>query len=258
MSTEAFDECIEAGIRLRNAGRYGEAASFFREHESRFEEMEQVACLIMFEAESLTFEGNFSAARAALERVRNLQPTNPSIAADVLHETARIERAEGNLDGALAKTEQLIATHPDKDDLGELLFTERALILAEMDKCEEALPLLRQAAKAGHNSAYVRFHLGRCSFAAQDYQSAVANLSIAIQDSRLNTKYRAYALLDRGLSYWHLEEYPLAIADFEQCEELGPEVDRASRRTMYLVFATCLKELGRPGEAQERARQAEA
>jgi len=151
-------------LRLRDEGRLEEAISLFEDLQRRSPHPNDQAQLILFRAEGLTLLGRYDQARALVVQATRLEPESHWVKAGALHELARIDRAQGRVAEALKQTEELLEVYSAGADSGwvEGLEVERGLLLAELNRCGEAVPSLERAQKISPDNWQVNFALGRC------------------------------------------------------------------------------------------------
>jgi tetratricopeptide (TPR) repeat protein len=172
--------------------------------------------------------------------------------ADTLYEAAQEELAQGHLEAALDKVEQLARLHPERSS--HILHGK---VLLQMGRAEKAIELLSQAIDSRLSSmaywqkeqAYIPlnpseetmegFHRalleaytlrGRGYLQRRQRPEAMGDFNRALQ---IEPTYRE-ALIGRGVTYVQLENWPAAIEDLSQAHQQKPEDEYV---TSALAFA---------------------
>lgn len=98
---------------------------------------------------------------------------------------------------------------------------------------------LSNCANDSNQAAVVNLIAASCLM-IEEYDLAVAYLEKAIKEEPSNS----HSYLDRGIAYYHLNEFERAYGDFSVCIELNPELKKA-----YTYRGLCEKEMGNLEEA---------
>jgi tetratricopeptide (TPR) repeat protein len=143
-------------------------------------------------------------------------------------EEADICSYEGKLDEALAKFDLLLKKYgqklkePELRESYEMTQARRGFILADLGRCEEALPVLEEAEFFEERKAETHFYLGHCHVAGREYAKARGKLIEALRlglPPRL--EYRAHCEL--GIVHYRLKDYEQAKVEFEKSAETADE-----------------------------------
>ena len=101
-------------------------------------------------------------------------------------------------------------------------YYDRSWSYCNMDKFEDAIVDMNKALEIEPKTSAFYYDRGRFEYWAERYKDAVVSLTIGIELKPTENKY-----LFRGNSYMELEEFDLALADFNSSIEINPEFAKA-------------------------------
>lgn len=104
-------------------------------------------------------------------------------------------------------------------------YYDRSWSYCNLDKYEDAIVDMNKALEIEPKTSAFYYDRGRFEYWAERYKDAVVSLTRGIELKPTENKY-----LFRGNSYMALEEYDLALADFNSSIEIDPEFARAYYR----------------------------
>lgn len=104
-------------------------------------------------------------------------------------------------------------------------YYDRSWSYCNLDKYEDAIVDINKALEIKPNNSVFYYDRGRFEYWAKRYKDAVVSLTKGIELKPTENKY-----LFRANSYMALEEYDLALADFNSSIEIDPEFARAYYR----------------------------
>jgi len=217
---------------LRDTGNLREAlAEFYRIAEDTEDPIDKGGVLLNAGAIHQAL-GQYDQAREQLSAARRLVPQSE----DSHNESSRDERLlqlevrlgfedadilsfEGKIEEALVKFDLLLKKHgsemqdPEFREIYEMIQSRRGFILADLGRCREALPILKEAESFEARKAEVRFYLGHCYLADHEYSMAKGKLVEALKIGLYRRlEYRAHHEL--GIVYYRLKEYAQAKLEF--------------------------------------------
>jgi tetratricopeptide (TPR) repeat protein len=173
------------------------------------------AVVLLNVAATLRALSEFDKAREELSTVRSLieSSDDSSIEVSLDHrllqlqvsldfEDADICGYEGKLEEALAKFDFLVEKYaqalrePELRQSYEMIQARRGFIFADLGRCREALPVLKEAESFEERKAEIYFYLGHCYLTDREYEKAaeklVHALRLGLPDSLM---YRAHCEL---------------------------------------------------------------
>jgi tetratricopeptide (TPR) repeat protein len=185
MDREELEQKWEEAQRLMTAESYVDAARMFRAMAGCVTDLLEKAGLLTAELEALVFAGDFNAARLVISEIQSLRVDDQHVPLLIKRELAEIARGEGDHEQSLRLLDELIveARRMEKPaDVSPFLSTvkrDRGLVLAELSRFSEALPLLLEAERIhpnGQQTFYIAYcfeGLGKYSEATSYYQNAL-------------------------------------------------------------------------------------
>jgi len=144
-----------------------------------------------------------------------------SISILAAYEEANICNAEGRKEEALAKIEMLESRFsaefrgPDHRGGYEMVRAEHGILLADLGRWKEALPILEEAESFERHRGLIKFYLGHTYIASKAYVEGVEKLKEALAMT-LPPELEGRAHCDLGVAYHKLEHYTEAKVEFER------------------------------------------
>jgi tetratricopeptide (TPR) repeat protein len=234
MPPPSAEDIVRRATVAFNAGRPDEARTLCEQGLQDYRGDPMLSHLL---AAVLFSQGEAHAARAHIETSLGKRPGN----AAAYFLAARIARANGDFDRALAQLDRAIALTPQRE-----MFLEKARTLDQAGprpQAREAWRVILQVIP-GHQEATAR--LGRLAWEDGDHAGAVALLERAVA-----TDAPASVWFDLGLAQQDLHDYEAAAAAYRRACEIRPEHAEAT-----LNLGTVLQELGRIDQAMQAYAQA--
>ena len=127
----------------------------------------------------------------------------------------------GEYDDAAESFSHAIEKEPDEAEH----YYDRSWSYCNMDKFEDAIVDMNKALEIEPKTSAFYYDRGRFEYWAERYKDAVISFTKGIELKPTENKY-----LFRGNSYMALEEFDLALADFNSAIEIDPEFARAYYR----------------------------
>ena len=127
----------------------------------------------------------------------------------------------GEYNDAAESFSHAIEKEPDEADH----YYDRSWSYCKLDKYEDAIVDINKALEIEPKTSVFYYDRGRFEYWAERYKDAVVSLTRGIELKPTENKY-----LFRGNSYMALEEFDLALADFNSSIEIDPEFARAYYR----------------------------
>lgn len=127
----------------------------------------------------------------------------------------------GKYDGAAESFSHAIEKEPDEAEH----YYDRSWSYCNMDKYEDAIVDMNKALEIEPKTSAFYYDRGRFEYWAGRYKDAVISFTKGIELKPTENKY-----LFRANSYMELEEFDLALADFNSSIEIDPEFARAYSR----------------------------
>ena len=231
------DERFLKACELREDGKLREAIDeFYRIAEDTQDPVDKAGVLLNVAA-TLQALGQYDQAREQLSAAQSIvAPLDDSsiesscdeqllqLKVGLAFEEADILSYEGNTEEALAQFDLLLKKYdqelkePGLRKKYEMIQARRGFILADLGRCQEALPILEEAESFEGREAETRFYLGHCYLAKDDYSSAMEKLIEALKIGLYRRlEYRAHCEL--GIVYYTLKDYGQAKLEFEKSAE---------------------------------------
>jgi tetratricopeptide (TPR) repeat protein len=279
MSSEfTVNQELEHAFQLLQSGNYEEAVEQFSKAAAITEDSINRAGILLNLASTLTELARFDEAQAQIEEGRTLllaaRRPSPNGSDDLkikdleicfeLQE-AEISRAEGKYDEALSKLNALLSKHDKvlrKSEMRanyELIQSRRALLLGDLDRCNEAIPILEETKTFKEDvvaglRGEISFYLGSCYSNKAEWSKAETELSRSLHlGLRPDLEFRAHCRL--GKAYHKLEDYAQAKLELEKAAETADASYIKEARLWEWLESTC-RHLGLTSEAEHYAQRA--
>jgi tetratricopeptide (TPR) repeat protein len=268
------DRRFEHACQLKQAGELREAYEEFVALASGCKDPIDKAGALLYAELCLKDAGDLKAANLQLNAVRDIlghsYPSDDGTSADnravwlgiaIGFEEADLCRMEGRSEEALVKFQNLLSQfavqlhQPNYRSDYEMIQVRCGMILADLGRWSEALPILQQAdsvEQPGSSTVLIDFYLGSCYVAVGDLVQGVLKLRKSLEGMLPSSlEYRAHSSL--GKAYYNLGDYAQAKEELEKATQTGdPSYIRDARLWRWLE-ATC-QHLGLKDEA-DRYRQ---
>jgi len=271
------DRRFERALQLKQSGKPREAYEEFVALASQSKDPIDKAGALLYAELCLKDDGELHRARLQLNAVTEILRDSSSLSKGtsandrtlwlqfaVRFEEADLSYMEGRAEEALAKFEELLSEfapqlresnhHSDH----EMIQVRRGIILADLGRWSEALPILQQAKSVdqhGSSNTLVDFYLGSCYLAVGDFASGVLKLRKALEGPLPSSlAYRAHSSL--GKAYFKLQDYVQAKGELDKATETGDPSYIQEAQLWKWLEATC-EHLGLKDEADRCRRSAQ-
>jgi tetratricopeptide (TPR) repeat protein len=208
---------LDSALNKRRSGYYSEALDEFERLEYETESREDIAMLRLFQVTCLTDMGDIS---EALKRISRIEKTNLGFAnqVDFEFEFSRIERAAGEPDKALNRITNALKTIDDCQDKSEIKIVARniktlqGILLAEIGRCEEAMPIVKGVPVQDEGWAKAKMRLGDCNYKIREFQRAIDCYSAVVSsDKKVDPVIRHDAIRNIGYAFYDSGDYAKAV-----------------------------------------------
>jgi tetratricopeptide (TPR) repeat protein len=251
MDTERF----QRAMALRDSGQIEAELEELRSMAGSAVNQEEAAVLLFCEARSLFDLGRLSEARLRLDHALEVCPrTQTLLYLEFLH--AMLTWHEGKPEKALQLLDSLSRQHhedlsaPEHQELRDELRAKRGMLLAKLERFDDARPALEEALFFHLNAtdrADVRYYLGVCHVKQGDPVKAKERLLEALQVGlRGDNSILVHHML--GVVYSRLGAHAKAIQEFQLCEPHAEAVE-IPRKNLYGWLARESRELGLGSDA---------
>jgi tetratricopeptide (TPR) repeat protein len=264
---------LDRALALKEEGKHNEAAELFLYLAKRTDRAFERAGMLLNVTDSLKSAGHLAAARDQLDAVRGLLaiPQDAALAKadeEMRHriligvelEEARISAAEGEAGDAMARLNSILAGHGAElgkhglADLYQAIQRDRAFLLADSGRCEEALPILMEVDSADPHDRWTLFYLGYCYLDRRKFIEAQEKLEEAIHLG-LTPDFQGRAHCALGAVFYEQGDYARAKSELEMgVKTVSPKFIKESGIWKWLEY-TCIS-LGLMAEADHYGRLA--
>jgi tetratricopeptide (TPR) repeat protein len=209
-------ERFEAAVQKMEAADYSAALADFELLESLSDHPSDIAYLRLLQTSCLTDMSKKSEARDRIGTIdKNQLEVAPQIGYE--YEYARIMRAEGSLQVALALARNALKSIQDDKDLNKSnlaisLNTLLGILLSETGHWDEAIIVLKQVPTEDLGWAEAMLHLGDCRFTKGLYHEAISDYeSVISRREGVHPIFFHAALRNTGCAFYYLGEYAKAV-----------------------------------------------
>jgi tetratricopeptide (TPR) repeat protein len=269
---------LEHAYQLMQEGNYEEAVEQFSKVAEVTEDSIDRASILLNLAATLTELARFDEARTQIKRGQSLLLAATRASTDgsddlkikdlevcFEFQEAYICRAEGKYDEALSSLDALLAKYekvlrlPEMRTNYELIQCRRALLLGDLGRCNEAIPMLEKTKTFKEDvidglRGEISFYLGSCYTNNAEWSKAETELSKSLRIGlRPNLEFRAHYRL--GKAYHKLEDYAQAKLELEKCAQTADASYIKEARLWEWLESTC-RHLGLKPEAEHYAQLA--
>jgi tetratricopeptide (TPR) repeat protein len=247
-------EQLEAAFEKRRMGDYSGALREFEDLEQKSVHPKDIAPLRLFQTMCLTDLGRIDEAHTRLGQVdKKVLGIIDQI--DYESEYARIKRAEGMTDEALERVTHAIKIAEAVKDKHRVeaamrnMQTLHGILLAEAERCEEAIPVLETVPEEDESWAESRLLLGDCNYRTRRYHEAIDYyLSVTSSGNKVSDVIRNDALRNTGCAYHQLKDYARAVEYLSKVKNAYDEYP-AMKAELFGFLASAYTHLGMPQEA---------
>jgi tetratricopeptide (TPR) repeat protein len=225
-----------------------------------------------FEAVWLLDSNKIPEARKAIEELKKgvsaLVPFFPAdepaefsvrLTVETMSAEVRVYYRERNNEAALRTLEELLRRYPKSlstepfQEIHSGMITQRGLLLANLDRWEEARVFLEAPPSPKEWTNVVDFYLGQCYYTSGDYYRAKSKLLSSLK-MNLSRPWEAKARYLLGIVMHHLGDEKSAKREFELCAQLGTNDYLATTKIWEWLEATSTR-LGLFHEAEKYRKQ---
>jgi len=229
---------------LESSGSLEQALRGFNDLESESVDAEDKVLVLLAISDCLGRLRRYPEARQAIEKASLLVARSNQIYPRIAFKDAYIEVYVRDWKKALSKIDAIRKDSydalllPENADLVEQLQISRGVVLVELHRYREALPLLEQAAKANLEDAMVLTYLGACYFDAKDFERSKECLLKALKLG-VDHNYRHKIHFFLGSIYYAQGKFAWAKQEFEESLKQGQNQEFADKDVYdYLIQAS--------------------
>jgi len=252
-----YEELYKAGMGKMQTGKHAEARQDFEQAERATADAAQRAQARMAIGQSCLAQKDFTGARAAFDRVAQMEGASPAQKVQAQMSLATCwerESADKAAEGQKAFLSALVAYSKAADIEGasaqqkygaRMAIAQAFMAVKKYDEAgAELANILRTPGVSPAGKALAQLALGRCRFHERRYAEAREELSKAVAMDDLPESNRMEARLTLGLCYEAEQDYPRARTEFNAVLTM-PGAD--NRQTHEARLRLCLRKLN-PGE----------
>jgi tetratricopeptide (TPR) repeat protein len=237
---------------LEHFGRFEEALRGLDELESECSDPEDKVLLLLSISNCLGRLKRYPEARQPLEKAFGLVGEHSHLHPRIAFKYAYIDIYLRNWKGALIKLDAILKESgdtlrlPENDDLLGLIRSGRGVVLAEMRRYREALPLLEQAVVANPEDPVILTYLGACYFDVKELGRSKECFVKALK-LELDSSYRHKAHYFLGSIYYAQGNFAWAKQEFEESLKQGEDGEFADAN-VYEYLRRASQSLGLESE----------
>jgi tetratricopeptide (TPR) repeat protein len=240
---------LEAAFELRKADNFADALEEFASLERQSWHPQEINPLRVFQVMCLTDLGRIADAHRMLNSV-DASYLGDVDRIDYEFEFARIAWKEGNLHEALEHTaaaSKLINVVEDQSRVqaaSEDLLSLQGVLLSELKRCDEAIPILEQVPEESSWWVTAKIHLGECRIWKRSHREAImCYLNILSSSREIDPIDRMTAIRNIGCAYFYAGEYSQAVEYLTQVED-GYEEHPDLKAELFGMLASAYLHLG--------------
>lgn len=242
MNRTAMEALLDEAFKAKNKAEFSSAYEKLDTLERSSKNPADIAFLRLYKASCMTDLGRTEEASELMQNVNKALLDLPK-QLDYEFEAARIDRAHGKLRDALAKTNAALKSQPSvsQETMTAIrgLMTLKAILLAELDRCDEAMPLLTGVPldDAGWAEAWLNY--GDCNYKQGQYQAAIdAYQKLVPPNDSVDAVFRNAAIRNIGCAYHKLGNNAQALAYLNQIKDAFDDYPELKSELMD-VIAEC-------------------
>ena len=250
---------LEAAFELRKADNFADALEKFESLERQSRHPRDVNSLRVFQVMCLTDLGRIADAHRMLNSV-DASYLGDVDRIDYEFEFARIAWKEGNLHEALEHTaaaSKLINAVEDQSRVqaaSEDLLSLQGVLLSELKRCDEAIPILEQVSEESSWWVTANIHLGECRIWKRSHREAImCYLNILSSSREIDPVDRKTAIRNIGCAYFYAGEYSQAVEYLRKVED-GYDERPDLKAELFEILASAYVHLGMAREAAKYSR----
>ena len=127
----------------------------------------------------------------------------------------------------------------------------RGILLAESDRCDEAIPILEAVPMDDEGWVEAKLRLGDCQIKKRQFREAVESYSVVISgEQKADPIDRKTAIRNIGCAYFYLGEYAKAIEYLTKVQH-GYEENPNLKADLFGFLASAYSHLGMTEEAAQ-------
>ena len=256
MQTDELVRRVDAAFEKQKTGDFSTALREFEFLESQVEHPGDVAPLRLAQASCLFDMGKAAEALGRIRTVDQEQLAFPNLIVFEF-EYARIMRELGERIEALERTRKAlkaISIANDKSSTEVIAGNLRALcgvLLADLGRCDEAIPMLEQVSVEDESWADAKIQLGDCKYKKKQYRDAIRDYQDVVSSKTRNGSILLpSALRNIGYAFYDLEEYASAVEYLTKVEDqydAYPDM----KEQLFSILASAYIHLGKIDEAKK-------
>jgi tetratricopeptide (TPR) repeat protein len=229
---------------LGRSGKPDEAIRGLREMERTCDDPEDRALVLLAISDCFVLLDRYTDARQAIERALALVGKHNEYNARIAFKDAYIDIYLRDWKKALSKIDSILKNFrdllllADNADLLQLLETARGIVLVELHRYGEAVPLLEQAAAAKPNDGVTLIYLAASYFAVKELKKS-KECYVKALTLELDSSYRSNAHYFLGRIYYSEENFAWAKQEFEKSlNQVEPGAFTGPHVFQYLKLAS--------------------
>lgn len=246
--------------KLMFEDRLEEALREFRALKETVSDIADKDFIALSEFSCLNLLGQFAEAKQVLDEIGRTLPEQVDFQIAFQTALADLDMAQNNKEAALAGLDRILSKHPDlpqHPDLRrhyEMIQERRGILLSDLRRFSESIPILEEVLPFRQDRATILFHLGFSYCGVDRLEEADDKLSEALRLGLHATK-RPFAHYALGVTCFELKHYERAKEQFELCAQIATSEYIKSVDLWRWLQATC-RHLGLKDEANHYAQLA--
>lgn len=241
-------------VMLEYSGKPDEALRGLNELEKKCTEPDEKVVLLLAASNCFVLLDRYDEARQAIEKAFALVERHSRLYPRIAFKDAYIDIYLRNWKKALAKIDAILKESgetlqmPDNADVLEQVRSSQGIVLLELGRYREALPLLEEAVIARPVDGELLIYLGACYFNLRELDKS-RNCFVSALKSELDANFRYKAHFFLGSVYYAQANFAWAKQEFEEALQQG-EQRQLSGYNIYEYLRLTSQSLGLESEAK--------
>jgi tetratricopeptide (TPR) repeat protein len=241
-------------VMLEYSGKPGEALRGLNELEERCTDADERVVVLLAVSNCLVLLDRYGEARQALKKAFALVGKHSHVYPRIAFKDAYIDIYMRDWKKALAKIDAILNESgdtlkiPNNADVLEQVRSSRGIVLLELSRYSEALPLLEEATVARPGDGELLIYLGACYFHLRELDRSKDCFVRALK-SEIDTNFRYKAHFYLGSVYYAQGNFAWAKQEFEEALQQGDR-QQLSGKNIYEHLKLTSESLGLESEAK--------